>query len=610
MVEELCESCDASAKYNCKECKSTYYCSEACQALDWDDHSKTCSPSTDSEDEELAWGADSAPLLGAAIQRMRRKPKKKVMKTKTTPKPRVFVDVPTKGNFTVVVVVNKASTGEWGMHVLANLKQIVIISPVELGRAAVVGIAREIKDGLLDRNPNYTKAFIESGVLIPTKEIDAVNPRHRARFEQSELLLKDIIDSEGKVKEGMPWQRPYRVWPIMNFWRLYKATRKKDRTPGRLHVDRSLRYSGINALTLECDYKGCNDVAGRGRMIPFYLTLIQVKDLGGTVKRGAKGIAITRWIDDKSVPKESQQASRKAADEKGAALRGFARKFIVVNARDVEGTAFEEKLREVLVLMANEDDRVNISTGRAAADEPSVGDVDEPSVSDISKAIQTAPTDPEVVNTRAQSLLNEIIMAAEDPPVIVWGVTVIPHYSVSMDRINMPPLEAYPDPGRVWRTVFHELTHWTNKEKRTPRKFKDEGHFTTKSLTGQGTRTVFQDEEMPPKGARAVEELIAEIGSYMLLGEAGLDTQPWAAPTSEAYIRNWVAALNQTKRRFWLSMAANVASRAVDFLLRSRAGQMFDLFGDNDLDLEAQEAEEFEQEGGGKEEKEDVVMRE
>lgn len=534
----------------------------------------------DAHVEHVGCGAMEPVLIGGS-QRMRRKPRAAVMKNKTVYKPHVKVDVRTKGNFDLVTVVNKAMMGGWGMHVLAGLKQIVVISPVALSREAAIGIAREIKDGVDRGDPNFTKAFIESGVLVPSKEIDAINPRHRARADQTDLLLKDIIDSKGNVKSGMPWQPPYRVWPIMNFWRLWRATRQKDRVAGRLHIDRSLRYRGLNALTLERDYNGADDPANRGRMLPFYVTLVQARDLGGTVSARAPRITVTRWIPDRSVPDQAQQASVHAADESGAALRGYARTFHVVNVQDVKGSRFISKVREVLLLMAKEDDRVDVEEGASQAD--------------VVAAMQRVPTDPEVLNRRGQSLLNEVLLVAEDEPQLEWGATVIPHYSHSRDRILMPPLESFQKPATMWHTIFHELTHWTNKDGRVPRRFKDEGHFTTKSLTGDGTRTVFQDEEMPPKGKRAVEELIAEIGSYMLMGEAGLDTQPGATAQSEAYIRSWVKLLQQTKRRFWLSLAANTASRAVDYLLRSRQGDIVDLFGENDLDIEAQQAEEAEQ---------------
>jgi antirestriction protein ArdC len=583
---KCCAVCKSPADGCCDACGLAYYCDEACQRADWAGaHKEVCAnissltlgSDSDEDEDEFALTADGAPLIGAQ-QRKRKKPSKKVMRTKKRPKPPIVIDVPTKGAFNVVSVLNKATTGEWGLYVLAGLKEVVIIAPVELSRDTLVGIMREIQDGLANRDTNYTKAFVESGVLIPTKPIDPVNPRWRDTLDQNKELLAGILDDEGNVLSGMPWQRPYRVWPIMNFWRLYRATRQKNRVPGKLHTDVSLRYRGVNKLTLEDDYHGRKDPAGRGAMLPFYLTVVQARDLGGVVRPGAKLITITRWIPDRSISDSARKASKSAAATRDAAQRGFARKYPIVRVEDVGGVEFERKLMEVLALMAKEDDRVTVATT-------------DPTPEQVHEAIHAVPLDAETVSARAQSLLNEIMMADTDAPAIVWDVAVIPHYMPRLDQVRMPPRGAFTEPQKMWHTVFHELTHWTNKEGRVKRDFSEEGHFSTASLTGEGTRTVFQDEEMPPKSKRAVEELIAEIGAFMLLGEAGLDTQPWAGPMAQAYIRSWAAELTmEAGKRYWLSKAAGLASEAVDYLLRSRRDHVF---GDIDIDIEAQQAEEF-----------------
>jgi len=119
-------------------------------------------------------------------------------------------------------------------------------------------------------------------------------------------------------------------------------------------------------------------------------------------------------------------------------------------------------------------------------------------------------------------------------------------YRPSTDIIQMPdrtcfigtatstPTEAY------YHTTCHELVHWTGAQHRLDRDF--------------GKR--FE------RDARAVEELVAELGSAFLAADLGIN----AAPRQDhaQYIAHWLAVLKSDKRAIFTAAAA--ASKAVAFL--------------------------------------------
>jgi len=89
-----------------------------------------------------------------------------------------------------------------------------------------------------------------------------------------------------------------------------------------------------------------------------------------------------------------------------------------------------------------------------------------------------------------------------------------PAYFPELDKIMMPPPEAYDDPRRYASSLLHETVHWTGAEKRLNR-----------DLSGaRGTS----------KYAR--EELVAEISAMLIGGRTGIDT---FVENNEAYIAGY-----------------------------------------------------------------------
>lgn len=114
-------------------------------------------------------------------------------------------------------------------------------------------------------------------------------------------------------------------------------------------------------------------------------------------------------------------------------------------------------------------------------------------------------------------------------------------YSLLEDRIYMPNLNRFKDSDDYYATLLHELTHWTIRDERCPRRFRP-------SIFGTGNY--------------AREELIAELGAAFLCADLQLSLTP--RPDHADYIANWLEVLRNDKRAIF--QAAATAQRAVDFL--------------------------------------------
>jgi antirestriction protein ArdC len=114
-------------------------------------------------------------------------------------------------------------------------------------------------------------------------------------------------------------------------------------------------------------------------------------------------------------------------------------------------------------------------------------------------------------------------------------------YSVTLDRIKMPPFETFRDAESYYATLAHECAHWTRHPSRLDRDF---------------GRKNFGDE------GYALEELVAEISSAYLCVDLELALEP--REDHAAYIENWLQVLKNDKRAIFA--AAAHAQRAADYL--------------------------------------------
>lgn len=115
------------------------------------------------------------------------------------------------------------------------------------------------------------------------------------------------------------------------------------------------------------------------------------------------------------------------------------------------------------------------------------------------------------------------------------------YYSVTADRIQLPPLQAFRDPESYYATLAHEATHWTRHPSRLNRSF---------------GRKHWGDE------GYAREELVAELGAAYLC--ADLDLTPDVREDHAAYIDHWLRILRSDSRAIF--QAAAHAQKATDYL--------------------------------------------
>jgi antirestriction protein ArdC len=235
-------------------------------------------------------------------------------------------------------------------------------------------------------------------------------------------------------------------------------------------------YSGVNILLLW----GAAEASGWG---PRWLTFKQAKAAGGTVRKGEHGETVI-FVKRILVKDKDDAEKRKSI--------GFLRAYTVFNVAQCDG------------------------------------------LSDRVMGVVEAPAAPVSRNERDEVV--EAFVAATAIRVTEEGSRAC--YSPVLDRVAMPPLQAFDSAHAFYSTLFHELGHATGHKDRLDR-----------NLTGK-----FGDRSY------AAEELIAELTNAFTCAEFGIDMGP--APA--AYIDNWVSLLEE--RETAIVTAAAGASRAVEWL--------------------------------------------
>ena len=116
-------------------------------------------------------------------------------------------------------------------------------------------------------------------------------------------------------------------------------------------------------------------------------------------------------------------------------------------------------------------------------------------------------------------------------------------YSPGRDTVTMPSRTAFESQAEYYSTLFHELTHSTGHAKRLGR----EG---------------FDRPQMFGSESYSREELIAEMGSAMLCGLAGIEQSTLA--NSAAYLKSWIARLKSDSKL--VVSAASATQKAADYI--------------------------------------------
>lgn len=249
-------------------------------------------------------------------------------------------------------------------------------------------------------------------------------------------------------------------------------------------------YQGINVLML------WGESVAKGFAAPIWMTFKQALELGGHVRKGEHGSLVV--YADRIRRTERDEATGEEAEREIPFLKGYS----VFNVEQVEG----------------------LPAHFYAVAEPRL--------------------DPVQRNARADEFF-----AATRADIRHGGDRA--YYTVSKDRVQMPPFESFRDAESYYATLAHEVTHWTRHPSRLEREF---------------GRKRWGDE------GYAMEELVAELGAAFL--SADLDLTPEPREDHAAYIASWLKVLKNDKRAIFT--AASHAQRAADYLNGLQASRMME----------------------------------
>lgn len=107
----------------------------------------------------------------------------------------------------------------------------------------------------------------------------------------------------------------------------------------------------------------------------------------------------------------------------------------------------------------------------------------------------------------------------------------VPHYTPKNDQISMPERELFLDACSYYRTLLHELAHWT-------------GHVSRCDRFHHDLAMSYED--------RAREELYAEIASMLLGMELGIGHD---LDNHAEYVRSWVRILRDSEKEIHRAVA-------------------------------------------------------
>ncbi len=242
------------------------------------------------------------------------------------------------------------------------------------------------------------------------------------------------------------------------------------------------RYSGVNILLL------WGALIEHGYPSQGWLTFKQALAAGGCVRKGERGTSIV--YADRFTPKAEQERAARDGDAPGKVA--FLKRFTVFNLAQCEGLA---------------------------------GVDPEPAPLPERQAVPVA----------------EALIAATGADLRIGGPRA--YYDPLLDYVQVPPQPAFTDQINYYRTVFHELSHWT----------------------GHGARLDRDQSGVRGGKAYAREELVAEMGAAFVCASLGV------LPTVRHadYIGAWLEVLREDNRAIF--RAASQASKAADLLLAFQA---------------------------------------
>jgi len=257
----------------------------------------------------------------------------------------------------------------------------------------------------------------------------------------------------------VPWKRPWANGPAAKSYRGYE-------------------YRGINRMLL-------STIASLDGLKGCWITYRQAKKLGGSVKKGAKGVPVVfwKWVSKPAgMTDDGQGTTNDQTNDQKAKVFPICRYYTVFSICQTEG-------------------------------------VEEPSW--LSKL--EAPRDYFESIQAAEDIWN----GYQDAPELSHGGDQAAYLPLK-DMIMMPCREQFSSPENYFSTLFHEATHSTGAESRLDR-------FNSCSHVPFGSDSYSR------------EELIAEMGAAFLAGEAGINNDV-ILENSAAYLQSWIKVLKGEPR--------------------------------------------------------------
>lgn len=240
-------------------------------------------------------------------------------------------------------------------------------------------------------------------------------------------------------------------------------------------------YRGINILIL------WSVAMKQGYQSPHWMTYKQAKELGGQVRKGEKSSPVF-YAGQKIIEDEA------AADDEDEKIIHYMKSYRVFNVEQIE---------------------------------------------DLPERFYFRP-DPPAPSEEVQRIPAADTFIAQTYADIRHGGNYA-YYSMTLDQIQMPIMEAFKTNHAYYSTFFHELTHWTKHRSRLDR------NFNSKKFGDSGY---------------AFEELIAELGAAFL--SVDLDILPDIEGDHAAYLDHWLKILKEDNRAIF--RAASFAQKAADYL--------------------------------------------
>ena len=235
-----------------------------------------------------------------------------------------------------------------------------------------------------------------------------------------------------------------------------------------------------------------------------YLTFKQIKERGGSIKKGAKAGVVVFFTTTTYTKREEVQedGSTETVSVMKEHLMPVLKYYNVFHIDDCEGIESKIKVEE--------------DAG------PKISPIDS-----------------------AEKVLNGYVEREKELQFRNNIPTDRAYYSPTLDLISVPMLSQYEIAEEYYSTTFHEAVHSTMPENRCNRK-------SEQKLAAFGSEDYSR------------EELVAEIGSAMLCNNVGIDCEK-AFKNSVAYIQGWLKKLKNDNRM--IVWAASRAEKAAKYIL-------------------------------------------